>query len=194
MKCKSFIYAGKKLHEQFFEEDEKADAILGKYLKESRLISSLRHPNIVQFFGLCLLPDYTLPMIVMERLDCSLDVFLNGPGHSLFCKFSILEDIARGLQYLHERPSPIIHRDLTARNVLLTSSLAAKISDMGNSCIMEPGIITKTLSRQLGTKEYMPPEALDDTHRYDTSLDIFSFGHLALYVITQASKHTYTEM
>jgi serine/threonine protein kinase len=178
-------YAGKKLHEQFFEKEATPMATLEKYLKESQLMHTLSHPNIVQFFGLCLLPDHTLPLMVMEKLDCSLDVFLLKAGLPLFQRYSILEDVARGLHYLHSRPSPVIHRDLTAKNVLLTSSLAAKITDMGNSCMVKSGEIVKTLSRQPGTKVYMPPEALDDTHCYGPSLDIFSFGHLALYVITQ---------
>ena len=131
---------------------------------------SPRHPNIIQFYGICLLPNDMLPMIIMEQLQCSLHAFLDDrPDCSLTCKFSILEDVARGLTYLHDRPSPVIHRDLTAKNVFLTSSVVAKIMDMGNSRIMEPGV-------------YMPPE---DTHCYGPALDIFSFGHLALYVIIQ---------
>ena len=63
----------------------------------------------------------------------------------------------------------------------------AKITDMGNSRIadMRPGQMVRTLSTLPGTLVYMPPEAQDDTHRYGPSLDIFSFGHLALFTITQ---------
>ena len=182
----SFICAGKKLHDHLIAENESADIILKKYNEECKLMFSLRHPNIIQFYGICLLPNHKLPMIVMEQLCCNLHAFLDDrPDCSLTCKFSILEDVARGLTYLHDRPSPVIHRDLTAKNVLLTSSVVAKITDMGNSRIMEPGRIAMTLSRQPGTKVYMPPEALDETHCYGPALDIFSFGHLALYVIIQ---------
>ena len=45
----------------------------------------------------------------------------------LSLKCSVLEDVASGLLYLHERQPPVIHRDLTSKNVLLTSSLVAKI-------------------------------------------------------------------
>ena len=95
---------------------------------------------------------------------------------------------ASGLLYLHKRNPPVIHRDLTSKNVLLTSSLMAKITDMGNSCIIKPGLVVKTLTEYPGTLLYMPPEAQDDAHRYGPSLDIFSFGHLALFTITQV-KH-----
>ena len=112
------------------------------------------------------------------------------PNLPLCLKRSVLEDVASGLLYLHNRPSPVIHRDLTARNVLLTSSLVAKISDMGNSRIIDtrPGQMARRLSVLPGTLVYMPPEALDDRHRYGPSMDIFSFGHLALFTITQVRK------
>ena len=81
---------------------------------------------------------------------------------------------------VHAHDPQIIHRDLTAKNVLLTSSLVAKITDLGNSRIvtLQPGQLARTLSRLPGTLAYMPPEALSSSARYGPSLDIFSFGHL----------------
>ena len=153
-------------------------------------MSNLRHPNITQFLGLCFLPGIQLPVLVMELLETSLDDLLQHiPNLPLSLKRSVLEDVAAGLLYLHDRQPVVIHRDLTAKNVLLTSSLVAKITDMGNSRIINPtpGGIAMTLSKVPGTFVYMPPEALDDRSHYGPSLDIFSFGHLALYTITQVS-------
>ena len=151
-------------------------------------MSSLRHPNITQFLGLCFLPGSQLPLLVMERLETSLvDLLEHMPNLPLSLKRSVLEDVASGLLYLHKRQPSVIHRDLTANNVLLTSSLVDKITDMGNSRIvdMRPGQMARTLSQLPGTLVYMPPEALDDRHRYGPSLDIFSLGHLALFTLIQ---------
>lgn len=169
-----------------------ADKVRQKFLHECQIMSSLRHPNITQFLGLCSLPKTQLPVLVMERLEHSLDDILeNEKDLPLPLKRSILEDIACGLLYLHKMEPPIIHRDLTSRNVLLTSHLVAKISDMGNSRIidMNHGQMTRFLTKQPGAFPYMPPEALDDTCQYGPSLDIFSFGHLALFTIIQVSGH-----
>ena len=155
-------------------------------------MSSLRHPNITLFLGLCFLPGTRLPLLVMERLETSLDDMLEHmPGLPLSLKCSVLKDVASGLVYLHNRQPQIIHRDLTAKNVLLTSSLVAKITDMGNSRMIDlrPGQLATTLSHLPGTLVYMPPEALNETHRYGPSLDIFSFGHLTLYTMTQVSDN-----
>jgi serine/threonine protein kinase len=58
---------------------------------------------------------------------------------------------------------------------------------MGNSRIidMRPGQMARTLSKLPGTLVYMPPEALDDRNHYGPTLDIFSFGHLALFTLIQ---------
>ena len=96
-------------------------------------------------------------------------------------KRSILLDISRGLFYLHGHSPPIIHRDLTARNILFTPSMLAKIADLGNARMVEPHKLNKTMSTAPGTLVYMPPEAIGVRPKYDAKLDMFSFGHLSLY-------------
>ena len=154
-------------------------------------MAEMRHPHIVQFLGLCYLEGSTLPVLVMERLDNNLDNLLEtSPSLPLTLKQSLLADVARGLLYLHTRNPLIVHRDLSARNVLLTSSLVAKISDLGNARIMElrPGQLARNLTCVPGTVSYMPPESLDEGSQYGPQLDIFSLGHLVLFTITQVRK------
>ncbi len=184
------ICAGKKIHEVLLSIGS-VEIIAQKYMAECQLMSNMRHPHIVQFLGLCFLEDSSLPVLVIEKLMTNLDDLLeNTPNIPLGLNNAILVDIARGLIYLHSRqPSPVIHRDLSAKNILLNSALVAKISDLGNSRIVDiqPGQLARTLSRAPGTGVYMPPEALDETTstRYGPSLDIFSFGHLSLFTLTQ---------
>ena len=192
MSYKHISCAGKEIYEIFLDvgNDGLGD-VVQKYLKECQLMSSLRHPNITQFLGICFLPGKQLPLLVMELLETSLDDLLEHmPNLPLSLKASVLVDVTNGLLYLHERSPPVVHRDLTSKNVLLTSSLIAKITDMGNSRIinLRPGQMARTLTECPGTLVYMPPEALDDRHRYGPALDIFSFGHLALFTITQVRQ------
>ena len=102
-------------------------------------MSSLRHPNITQFLGLCFLPGTQLPLLVMERLETSLDDLLEHmPNLPLSLKRSVLEDVASGLLYLHERhlSSHTQGPDLP-RMSSLPAALVAKITDMGNSRIID---------------------------------------------------------
>ena len=185
------ICAGKSIHETLIERGNFGlENIAQKYVDECQLMSDLRHPHLVQFMGVCFLPDSSLPVLVMERLLMSLDDLLeNTPDIPLALKRSILADVCKGLVYLHNHSPPVIHRDLSAKNVLLNSAMVAKISDLGNSRIVDfrSGQLARTLSRIPGTMVYMPPEAFDETSRYGTRLDIFSLGHLALFTVTQVS-------
>ena len=73
-------------------------------------MTELRHPNIVQFLGLCFLEESALPVLVMERLDSSLDNLLEtSPSLPLALKQSLLVDVARGLLYLHTHDPPVVH-------------------------------------------------------------------------------------
>ena len=189
------ICAGKRMYSTLIDsENEGADRMIEKYYDECQLLSSLRHPNIVQFLGICFLEHQStstanLPLLVMEMLEESIDHLLeNMPDIPLAKKCSILQDVARGLVYLHGRIPAVIHRDLTARNVLLNSAMVAKIADMGNSRIVniQPGQLARTMTRGVpGTAVYMPPEAFELPPKYGPKLDMFSFGHLALFTAIQ---------
>ena len=156
-----------------------------------QVMAEMRHPHVVQFLGLCYLEGSALPVLVMEKLDSSLDHLLEtSPNLPLPLKLSLLTDVARGLVYLHTRNPPVVHRDLSARNVLLTSAMVAKISDLWNVRIVNllPGQLTRTLTSIPETQVHMPSESFDEGSRYGPRLDIFSFGHLALYTLTQVRR------
>ena len=97
---------------------------------------------------------------------------------------SILLDVANGLNYLHQKQPPIIHRDLSANNVLLTTEHKAKISDLGVSKLADANAMKQKLTTTPGTICMMPPEALQHNPVYDHKLDVFSFGCLILHVLT----------
>ena len=161
--------------------------IVNSVCEEVIMMLQLNHPNIVQCKGVSLLVDQPLPVLLMERLMTSLHDYILHQDLPMERKVFILLDTASGLEFLHSRTPAIIHRDLTANNVLLDSELRAKITEFGNSRIMDlnPESTPETLTSLPGTLEYMPPEAQGGSVLYDPSLDVFSFGHLSLFTITQ---------
>ena len=153
------------------------------FFLECVLLSQTNHPNIVKFIGVLRSHDKYDLTLILERLSTDLKRFLTRDANimTLSTKISILHDVSCGLLYLHERS--IIHRDLSAGNILLTTDSRAKIADLGVSRIFDRSL--SQLSKLPGTLGYMPPEALKDRSVYDESIDIFSFGVLALYVAIQ---------
>ena len=182
--------------------------ITSQFVEELQLMSTLRHPNIVQFLGVCFFPDSRLPALVMERLLTSLHDLLDpetddaqppppdAPRPLSFFKMSlkcrVLHNVASGLAYLHERSPPIIHRDLSANNVLLTSELVAKIADLGVARIVPRMRAAATMTKVPGAFVYMPPEAIapadsnEQRSHYNASIDVFSFGVVAIFTIGES--------
>ena len=61
----------------------------------------------------------------------------------------------------------------------------AKIADLGMARIVPHMRGAATMTKAPGASIYMPPEALEDKSKYDTSIDIFSIGVLALFTLSQ---------
>lgn len=98
--------------------------------------------------------------------------------------YSILLDIAQGLLYLHDRTSPIIHRDLSSHNILLTPILTAKIADLGVARIVNMSPLqVSTMTQNPGTLTYMPPEVMIENPHYNTGIDKFSYGVLTIQIL-----------
>ena len=172
--------AGKKIHRVLYEGQ--VDNLVRRFEEECRLLSQLRHPHIVQFLGIYFEVDTNAPVLVMEFLPTTLTQCLDRYGvmpEEINC--SILQDVAVGLRYLHDRRDPIIHRDLSANNVLLTADMRAKISDLGVAKIVEvnPGRMS-TMTKAPGTQCYMPPEAM--VHRPRYSIKVSSIQGPWLYI------------
>ena len=185
--------AGKIIHEMLVDPmNVGSERLISKFEQECKLLKELHYPHIVQFMGLAFFDDCKSPAIIMELLHTNIEQLLEKRDNKelpLSLKCNILRDTAKGLYHLHSHNPCIIHRDLTARNVLLTMSMVAKIADLGNAYIVPPQHLAQTMTRVPGTIPYMPPEAFRPNYPYTEKLDIFSFGHLSLYMMIQEEPY-----
>ena len=191
------ICAAKYIHSALIEHagHQERKRVIENFMKECERCKNITHPNIVEFYGVYRPPDSQqgIPVMIMELMDRNLDAYImeNSPTDiALKVKCSILFDVATGLNYLHQMDCPIIHRDLTPTNILLKSDPSkgdelwtAKIADLGVAKVIEADSNLK-YSRVPGCCTFMPPEALTEDPHYTTSLDVFSFGGVMLFMAT----------
>ena len=171
------------------------EGMRGQVSRGCELWNKLRHPNLVPFLGIIDIPDSPLPALLTDHYHTNLHQFLlKSPTHDphsvpLGLKISILRNVACGLAYLHMQTPPTPHGRLSAKKVLLDSGAVAKISvDVGVTVLPQPLEITP----------YMPLEVADTQSPTTTSVDVFSFGVLALFTLTHCLPDdilpaTYTE-
>ncbi|CEM06972.1 unnamed protein product [Vitrella brassicaformis CCMP3155] len=118
------------------EELREASPLTGEELTETDALSEaqemqhLRHPNIVQFLGVCMDAKHGLMIVTELCQGGSLDKYLvkNRPL-PLDVRDRFVREICEGVQYLHNHG--ILHRDLKPGNILLGEHLVIKISDFG---------------------------------------------------------------
>ena len=177
--------AAKRLHSIFFDDvsPREYQGILQSWKNELKLMSSLRHPNIVQFYGVFNSDDTSSLLltanshIITELLAKSLQARnLEKPRLTVRNVIDIAMDIATGLCYLHNRPNPIMHRDLASKNILLSLSGQAKIADLGVAKFTEQ--VQQSHTRHPGTDYYMPLETMISD--YNHSIDVYALGVIIL--------------
>ena len=184
------VFAAKEVHQILVQgvSQQESEGMRRTFLNECAQSISLGHPNIVQFLGVYNPGgESLLPVLVMERMQESrtslVEIYPNIP---ICVKLSMLLDVSRGLWYLHSHMHnpPIVHRDLSPNNILLTNQFVAKISDLGVAKVIRADI-RKTMTRTPGTMDFMGPEALAEIPEYGPSLDVFSYGGVILHVVNQ---------
>ena len=125
--------------------------------REMNIAAKCRHPHLLQFIGAT--KDEGTPMFVTELMEKSLRTLLDQRQLSETEIRTISLDVARALNYLHQKkPEPIIHRDVSSANVLLWrqgEQWRGKVSDYGTA-----NFIQQTMTVAPGAMIYSAPEAL----------------------------------
>ena len=159
-----------------------------KVRREMKLLAEVQHPNLVQFIGAVF--DRSPPLIVTELLDINLRQAYQQNRLEPGDRLSIFRDIARALDYLHQRYEPIIHRDVSTPNVLLLqmpdNHWKGKVSDLGSANFLRSA---QTMGE--GAILYSPPEVIPQAFdplveppKQTVKIDVYSYGIVLCEVCT----------
>ncbi len=146
-------------------------ALADEFKHECTVMFKLRHPNILELYGIVVDPERCMVMEFMAKGSLS-DVLHSDEPLSWAMLYQFGLGAAQGLLYLHEKK--IVHRDLKSLNVLLDKDYQVKLADFGLSCI-------KTSSSQslhkAGTTQWIAPELLlDATASFTEACDVYSLA------------------
>ena len=193
--CDGLLCAAKVIHETLF--DPTAQQLIApqrehrlpmrRFEQECEFLSTVRHPNIILYLGMYEDPGTRLPVLLMELMDDSLTHFLESSTQSIpyHIQVNISHDITLALSFLHS--NGIVHRDLSSNNVLMIGDIRAKVTDFGMARLgdMNPQATQLTFTMCPGTEVYMSPEAVQDKPVYTDKIDCFSFGVIAVQIMTR---------
>ncbi|PON32724.1 Serine/threonine protein kinase [Parasponia andersonii] len=155
-----------------------------EYITEVKIISQLRHRNLVQLIGWC--HEKNEFLLVYEFMpNGSLDSHLFGKRSPLSwaVRYKISVGLASALLYLHEEwEQCVVHRDIKSSNVMLDSNFNVKLGDFGLARLMDHELGPQTTGL-VGTLGYLAPEYIS-TGRASKESDVYSFGVVALEIAT----------
>ncbi|KAL2973458.1 hypothetical protein AAZX31_14G046500 [Glycine max] len=174
------IVAVKKLHASTNEETP----ALRAFTTEVKALAEIKHRNIVKSLGYCLHSRFSF--LVYEFLEGgSLDKVLTDDTRATMFdwerRVKVVKGMASALYYMHHGCfPPIVHRDISSKNVLIDLDYEAHISDFGTAKILNPD--SQNLTVFAGTCGYSAPE-LAYTMEVNEKCDVFSFGVLCLEIM-----------
>ncbi|CAL5437307.1 unnamed protein product [Camellia sinensis] len=141
--------------------NEYGEGTLLDYKKEIDIMRRLRHPNVLLFMGAVYSGEQEKLAIVSEFLprgSLFKTLHKNNQSFDIRRRLRMALDVARGMNYLHHRNPPIVHRDLKSSNLLLDKNWTVKVGDFGLSKLKHATFLTATSGR--GTPQWMAPEVL----------------------------------
>ncbi|KAL2957292.1 hypothetical protein AAZX31_18G137700 [Glycine max] len=153
-----------------------------EYVSEVRVISRLRHRNLVQLIGWC--HEQGELLLVYEYMpNGSLDshLFGNRVMLSWVVRHKVALGLASALLYLHEEwEQCVVHRDIKSSNVMLDANFNAKLGDFGLARLVDHELGSQT-TVLAGTMGYLAPECVT-TGKSSKESDVYSFGVVALEI------------
>ncbi|CAJ2636322.1 unnamed protein product [Trifolium pratense] len=155
-----------------------------EYISEVRIISKLRHRNLVQLLGWCHEKNELL-LVYEYMLNGSLDFHLFGKGVMLSwnLRYKIALGLASSLLYLHEEwEQCVVHRDIKSSNVMLDANFNSKLGDFGLARLVDHELGSQT-TVLAGTMGYLAPECVT-TGKSSKESDVYSFGVVALEIVS----------
>ncbi|CAN1184316.1 Serine/threonine-protein kinase EDR1 [Linum perenne] len=165
----------------YFANDYKEDT-LQDYKKEIDMMKTLRHPNVLLFMGAVYSPE-RMAMVTELLPRGSLFKTLHKNKQTLDIKrrLKMALDVTRGMNYLHRRNPPIVHRDLKSSNLLVDKNWNVKVGDFGLSKWKHATFLTARSGT--GTPQWMAPEVLRNDPS-DEKSDVYSFGVILWELVT----------
>lgn len=183
------VYRGRDLDENrvvaikiLSPEHARKPKVLARFEREAELMTSLRHPNIVQLYGHG--RRGVLPFIAMEYLEgLTLGDVVTRQGGTLGPNetVAVVKQIAAGLAFLHHHE--LVHRDVKPQNIFLVSGGRVTILDLGvvrdqaNPGLTKPGAM-------VGTPYYMSPEQILGLEDIDRRTDVYALAAMTFELLT----------
>jgi serine/threonine-protein kinase len=170
-----------------------SDEARRRFFAERQILADLNHPNIAQLLDGGTTPE-GVPYLVMEYIDGKpIDEYCREASVTLAQKLRLFIEACSAVQYAHQHL--VVHRDIKASNILVTSGGVPKLLDFGIAKLLDGGERAKVATdltladARLLTPRNASPEQVRGT-AITTASDIYSLGVLLYELLTARPPYT----
>ncbi|KAF0692450.1 Aste57867_16479 [Aphanomyces stellatus] len=185
-----------------YSPSEISEATIVDFSDEAALCATLKHPNVVYFYGMCICPPRICLVYELCRgnlQDAMIKHASRNYTEPFWPKLCHMLDATRAVAYLHSFSPPFVHRDIKPSNFLLDAANVVKLTDFGESRSMAAELIEIDVGERKmtvrGSVEYMAPEVIDGKQGqavYTETADIYSLG-VTLWDILHPGREKYPQ-
>ncbi|CAN1221245.1 Mitogen-activated protein kinase kinase kinase 5 [Linum grandiflorum] len=163
-----------------FPDDPKSQECIKQLEQEIKILSKLKHPNIVQYYGSEIVEDHFyiyLEYVHPGSINKYVREHCGAVTESIVRSFT--RHILSGLAYLHTMKT--VHRDIKGANLLVDASGVVKLADFGMSKHLTGQVAELSLK---GSPYWMAPEQKDNNSDLALAVDIWSLGCTIIEMFT----------
>ena len=155
------------------------------FVAEAQVMKKIHHPNLLQLYAVCTLEEPILIVTELMQHGTLLDYLRKGEGRNLNLPqlIDMAAQIAGGMAYLEEQS--YIHRDLTARNILVGDGNLCKVADFGLARVIKEDTYTPREGTKFPIKWTAPEAAL--YNKFSIKSDVWSFGVVICELLTEGA-------
>ncbi|XWV26030.1 cyclin domain fused to cyclin-dependent serine/threonine protein kinase [Tupanvirus soda lake] len=163
-------------------DDDVGNGIGSYMLREINTLQNLNHPNIIKMHGFNYNPNMGRLIIGFEFMKCTLRQGMREFTNNEKMKGNFIIGLLRGLEHIHSKN--IVHRDISANNILLSMSGVVKIADFGSSRYFRHPQHIASYTGEVCTLWYRPIELLFQKMPYSQMIDIWSAACIIGYILS----------
>ncbi|KAG8726863.1 hypothetical protein FRC11_014328, partial [Ceratobasidium sp. 423] len=157
------------------------DETLKSAIKDIHNWTRMKHKHIHQLMGVVMPNRQYLGLVTEWTENGNLYEYMRQSPH--FDRHCMCTQVTMGLAYMHQRN--VVHGNLKALNVLISSGGVAKLSNFGLSAISEACLpFSETVNSQTGSARWVAPELLSEEASKTKQSDVYALGMTMLEIIT----------
>ena len=168
------------------------ERVKGDFIKEISMMHQIRYDHILNIYGACIEPGKYALVVDYMSLGSLFDVLKDKKLQLEWAdRCSIAIQMIKGINYLHQRPKPIIHRDIKSLNILMTESdknFLVKVADFGLAKIRHETSRQSSYDSSVGTLPWKAPELLKMGKHTEAS-DVYALGVVLWELATECMNH-----